>query len=114
MIGGYTDFYRYVLNDPVNLIDPYGLRNWGKIIGGGAIVVFSVFEAGVGGALIGIGITEMVGGIATAPGLVVAIAVGVHTIGLGGTIWGTAVVTGNIGADIFMEGWNEGEKDPCK
>lgn len=26
MLGGYSDFYRYCLNDPVNAIDPFGLE----------------------------------------------------------------------------------------
>jgi len=112
--GGDTDLYGYCLNDPVNAIDPYGLRDWGKIIGGGAIMAFSVVEAGVGGALIGVDIVEIAGGGAAGPaGLAVAIPVGIHTIGLGGVIWGNAALTGNIGAKFFMEGWNDGKEDPC-
>jgi RHS repeat-associated protein len=112
--GGDTDLYGYVLNDPVNLVDPYGLKDWGKIIGGGAIMVFSLVEAGVGGAIMGVGILEIAGGGAAGPaGLAVAVPVGIHTIGLGGVIWGNAALTGNIGAKFFIEGWNDGKENPC-
>ena len=114
MLGHFWDnsiginLYGFVDNNPVNLIDPYGLKDWGKIIGGGAIVAFSIVEAGVGGALIGIGIIEMPAGALAGPaGLAISIPVGIHTMGLGGLLWANAVYIGNIGAEIFIEGWND-------
>jgi RHS repeat-associated protein len=52
--GGDTDLYGYVLNDPINLIDPIGLKVYGTITisGGGALAIFG----GEGGAIIAIDI----------------------------------------------------------
>ena len=48
--GGDTDLYGYVLNDPVNLYDSYGLIKWG-VVGKGALAAFGGGVAIVGGAL---------------------------------------------------------------
>ena len=57
--GGDTDLYGYVLNDPINAVDPDGLRHWGRTVTGyvakaagiGAIVIGS-FEVAKGSILI--------------------------------------------------------------
>ena len=51
MIGGYTDFYRYCLNDPINLVDPYGLYTWPYTWKGWAGVL--LVPAGIGFAAAG-------------------------------------------------------------
>ena len=72
--GGDTDLYGYVLNDPVNMIDPEGLIKWGAVIKGGGAVIFGGFMV-YGGAILGVpaaiggsaslgwGVTELVSGL---------------------------------------------------
>ncbi|MFH2044280.1 MAG: RHS repeat-associated core domain-containing protein, partial [Pseudomonadota bacterium] len=52
--GGDPNLYGYVLNDPVNLVDPFGLVNWGKL----AVGVLSVTD---GLTMVGVAITATVG-----------------------------------------------------
>ena len=48
--GRDTDLYGYVLNDPVNFYDPYGLIKWGAV-GKGVLAAFGGGVAIAGGAL---------------------------------------------------------------
>ena len=48
--GGDSDLYGYVLNDPINFYDPYGLIKWG-VVGKGALAAFGGGVAIAGGAL---------------------------------------------------------------
>jgi RHS repeat-associated protein len=52
--GGDTDLYGYVLNDPVNLVDPMGLVNWGMFTTG----VLSITD---GATMIGVAVVATVG-----------------------------------------------------
>jgi len=51
--GGNTDLYGYCLNDPVNWMDPYGLRNWGEIAFGVGSGLKGVFTFTIGTTAIG-------------------------------------------------------------
>ena len=46
--GGDTNLYGYVLQDPINLIDPYGKSAW-SVIGGGLVVGGVVVVGTTGG-----------------------------------------------------------------
>ena len=50
--GGDVDLYGYVLNDPVNFVDPSGLVNWYRVVFGVGLGLKAVFTAGVGVAAI--------------------------------------------------------------
>jgi len=89
--GGDTDLYGYCLNDPINLIDPYGLINWGAIAKGGF-------------AMVGGGVTVGLGALATSSGVG---AVGGMLAVLGGSAsfsWGVSqIITGFTDNEIpFM------------
>ena len=103
--GGDTDLYGYVLNNPVNMIDPIGLKNWGSIIGGSALVTGGIITAGAGIA-------------ATAVIAAASIAFPVEALAAPGHIIGAAAIIGigiaeiGLGSKLIMEGLrNNG--DPC-
>jgi RHS repeat-associated protein len=104
--GGDTDLYGYVLNDPINWIDPEGLKNWGQIVGGSAAVLGGVITTVAGVVVVGIAVVE-------AESIVGAIFVP-HTLGIGGTLIGGGILTGKIGFDLIKEGLQEDNKGhPC-
>ncbi len=103
-LGG-INLYAYVLNNPINAVDPYGLKNWGQIIGGGILVIKGRTIVGVGVVVIVIGAVKAAVGdeIAFAP----------HTMGVGGTLVGAGIWTGLKGVELIIEGWNE-PVNPCE
>jgi RHS repeat-associated protein len=69
--GRDTDLYGYVLNNPVNLIDPLGLINWSAVakggfavVGGGVTVGLGALASSSGIGAVG-GVPAVLGGIAT-------------------------------------------------
>jgi len=98
----------FVGNDPVNWIDPLGLRNWGQIGVGIGTIIVGGGQTLVGGGLVGLGIFEAGGG-----GPIGAVA-GIHTIGLGGIWIGGGLFTAYNGWGTLMEGWNEPEEGECE
>jgi len=98
-----------VLNNPINLVDPLGLKNWGKI-GSGVLTIFAGTTAEVVGAgVVAFGISH------TAGTLGLSTPLGIAHIGGGlGVMWiGGWMI--NIGMDTLREGWKENEEsvDPC-
>ncbi len=69
--GGDSDLYGYCLNDPINLIDPYGLVKWGSVFQGGFAMVTGGFAVWFGSAASATGIgaiggvPAVIGGAAT-------------------------------------------------
>ena len=79
--GGDTDLYGYVLNDPVNAVDPYGLVGLAGAISGG-------ITGGIAGAFVG----ALTGGIEGAQaGFVTGALTGMATGAIGGPIVGGLV-----------------------
>ena len=108
--GGDTDLYGYVLNNPVNFIDPYGLIRWGQV------------GTGVG-SLIGGGITLVAGGAVTAIGIAefntipvsgpVGLLMGIHTVAVGGTLMATGGGLAWFGLTNIWDGLFNDSDDPC-
>jgi len=93
--GGDTDLYGYVLNDPVNLIDPLGLIRWGTV-GKGALATFGGSVAVVTGALVS---TTGAGAIGGVPAVLV---------GSAGVGWGVSqMVAGFLDNEIPFMGTKE-------
>jgi RHS repeat-associated protein len=88
--GGDTDLYGYVLNNPVNWVDPYGLLNWGKLAAG----VLSVAD---GSVMVGVATGVTVGTFVLTQNPVLTGAIGlmmipVATIGVMDIIHGVQIV----------------------
>jgi len=93
--GGNMDLYGYVINDPVNLIDPLGLINW-NAVRKGAIASFG------GGVMVGGGALALTTGVGSLGG-VPAVVVGSATFG-----WGVSqLITGLLGNEIPFMGAKE-------
>ncbi len=93
--GGDTDLYGYVLNDPINAVDPSGLIRWGTV-GKGALATFGGGVAVVGGALAS---TTGVGAIGGVPAVLV---------GSAGVGWGVSqMVAGFLDNEIPFMGTKE-------
>jgi len=75
--GGDVNLFRYVSNNPVNLWDPYGLINWGRV-GQGTLTTIGGTLSMVGGAAATAG-TSGVGGVLGVP----AMLAGATAFGLG-------------------------------
>jgi RHS repeat-associated protein len=105
--GGDTDLYGYVLNDPINLIDPDGLKNWGKVVTGGLMTASGMFKAAGGTALAVFGGVEL----AATPFTAVSWIPGLIHMAEGGVLIVVGGFEAYLGAQIFLEGWREGETD---
>jgi RHS repeat-associated protein len=105
--GGDTDLYGYCLNDPVNLVDPDGLINWGKVATGGVAMVGGAATAAAGGATFAAGVGEIALGAETA-GL--GFVTGIHTLGVGLVLFEAGVWGIYYGWEFFWEGI---EDNPC-
>jgi len=92
--------YAYVENNPINMIDPEGLKNWGAIIGGGIGAIGSLLTMGTGGLVIAGGIAEIpvTFGLSAIEGL----AYGGYLIAAGGT-------TVALSWSVLKAAWKEGE-----
>ena len=99
--GGNTDLYGYVLNNPVNYIDPYGLVDWGKVVGGGIAAVGGAVGVVAGAVVAGIGVVEA-GSVAA--GNVYGPVLATHTIGAGGMLIGAGITSGWFGLKIMYQG----------
>jgi RHS repeat-associated protein len=60
--SGGVNFYRYVGNNPVNLIDPFGLGPWGTGIGAALGGILGAIVGGGGGTLVAPGVGTVGGG----------------------------------------------------
>ena len=96
--------YVYGSNTPINIIDPYGLKDWGQIAGGVIIVGGGIVQSGLGIAIIGVGVAE----IESVVGAVFA----AHTIGVGGTLIAAGVTSSVLGIDLIQRGWKDGKAIP--
>jgi len=98
-----------VLNDPINLIDPYGLINWGQVGTGAGSLLGGGITLVAGGAVTAIGVAEFSGG-------PVGVLVGLHTIGLGGTLMWTGGGLAWFGVSNIWDGlFNDNNSDdPCE
>jgi RHS repeat-associated protein len=103
--GGDTDLYGYVLNDPINLIDPDGLKNWGKIITGGLMTASGLFKMAGGAALAIYGGVEL----ALTPITVISWIPGLVHMAEGAALMIVGGWEAYLGVQIFLEGWREGE-----
>lgn len=100
-VGG-INLYGFTSNNPINRIDPYGLIDWGKTIGGAAVSFGGAINVAAGLGLVALsgGEVESVGGIPFAA----------HTFGAG---TGLIIVGGfelNTGMTMFVDGLTDWDK----
>jgi RHS repeat-associated protein len=116
--GGDTDLYGYCLADPINMIDPSGLLNWGKLAAG-----VGVFTGGAGIAVGGVALTATLlsGEHALAvPTAGASMLLTGHSVSLGGTIVATGGTLMKLGFDMIKEALSEEDlstettSKPCK
>jgi len=89
------NLFAYVLNDPINFVDPFGLINWPTVVKG-ALATFGGGVAIVGGALVS---TTGAGAIGGVP----AVLVGSASVG-----WGVSqLITGFLDNEIPFMGTKE-------
>jgi hypothetical protein len=105
--GGDTDLYGYVLNDPINLVDPDGLRNWGKIVSGAALTGLGAISAVSGVAKSVHGTVHLIIGTATLNPIEVL--GGIAGMAQGGILIVLGGIQMYIGIPLIIEGWTEGE-----
>lgn len=91
-----TNLYIYASHDPINRIDPYGLKDWGMIGGGAITVANGLFVSGVGGVLVYIGVGEAAS--------IIAAPLAIHTMGLGGTLVAGGLLNVVTGVDLMIKG----------
>ncbi len=111
LAGMDPNLYGYVLNNPVNFVDPYGLIRWGQVGTGVA-------------SLVGGGITLVTGGVVTAIGIgefgtipvsgPVGFLMGIHTVGVGGTLMITGGGLAWFGLTNAWDGLFNDSGDPCE
>ncbi len=89
------------LNDPVNFVDPLGLKNWAKIGSGAAKTAGGVISIGIGAGLISIGVEEISH----------LNPMGIHAIGEGLKFWMGGVAMTAWGVNDIMEGWKTDEAE---
>jgi len=97
--GGDVNLYVYVGNNPVLLIDPYGMIQWGKVGGGAILIGHGLYHVGVGVALGYISLEEattVVGSVMTT-----------HTLGLAGTFISVGGAEMYLGWELIREGVTE-------
>jgi len=93
--GGDTDLYGYCLNDPVNLVDPEGLVNWGAV-GKGALATF------------GGGVSVAAGALASTTGIGAIGGVPAVLVGSAGVGWGVSqMITGFLDNEMPFMGTKE-------
>lgn len=98
--GGDANLYGYVLQDPINGIDPSGLVIWSQVGTG--------FLKAIGGALIGSGSVIAGGSIAAGSGFW-ATPVG-YGVGIGGLLIGGGMLSDGLGQ--AWDGFNDIPKNP--
>lgn len=100
-------------NDPINSIDPYGLIDWGKVGLGAASTIGGVITGAAGVVVVGLGVVEF--GTIPVDGPI-GLLTGIHTVGLGGTLFGTGVGMGWYGLNQMWNGFFDGDGNdtqPC-
>jgi RHS repeat-associated protein len=107
--GTDPNLYGYVLNNPLNSMDPLGLRNWGRITTGAFEILGGTTAIFIGAGIAAFGVSHTLGTL----GLTTIL--GVAHIGGGiGVMWAGGWLL-NLGWEDIIEGWRENELtiDPC-
>jgi hypothetical protein len=94
-----------VKNNPINLIDPWGLCtdasvNWGQVVGG-----FITIAGGLANVGLGAGLVVVAAGEASSVWGITAVS---HTLGLGGTLIGTGIYEIYVGSRLIIQGGSAG------
>jgi len=99
----------------VNWIDPYGLINWGQVGLGAASTIGGVITGAAGVVVVGIGVAEF--GTIPVDGPI-GLLTGIHTVGLGGTLFGTGVGMAGYGINQVWSGFFDDNENnntqPCE